>query len=87
MGVLSNAPAVLHDAFPERFFWVGFYLVKDKELHLGPFQGSVACFHIKRVVEFVERHGLGSIIIVPDVEKFSGHIMSSSQSRSIVVRY
>lgn len=86
MGVLSNVSAVLHDAFPERFFWVGFYLVKDKELYLGPFQGSVACFHIKK--------GCGvcgtawakvQTIIVPDVEKFSGHIACSSQSRSEIV--
>jgi L-methionine (R)-S-oxide reductase len=47
VGVLANVSAALHDAFPENFFWVGFYLVKDGELQLGPFQGPVACFRIK----------------------------------------
>ena len=48
VSVLSNVSAALHEAFPERFFWVGFYMVEDGELQLGPFQGSVACMHIKK---------------------------------------
>ena len=44
--ILANVSAALHDAFPERFFWVGFYRVVGDELLLGPFQGPVACYHI-----------------------------------------
>ncbi len=84
--VLSNVSAALHDAFLERFFWVGFYRVCDGELLLGPFQGPVACYHI----------GLGKgvcgtswqrreTLIVPDVEQFPGHIACSSLSRSEIV--
>lgn len=68
------------------FFWVGFYLVKNQELVLGPFQGPVACTRI----------GLGKgvcgtawqaakTIIVPDVELFPGHIACSSLSKSEIV--
>lgn len=47
IGILSNVSAALHDAFPERFFWTGFYLHdSEKTLSLGPFQGSVACYSI-----------------------------------------
>lgn len=86
MGVLANVSAAMHDAFPESFFWVGFYLVKDNVLHLGPFQGPVACYLIP--------YGKGvcgsawaeeSTLIVPDVEKFPGHIACSSLSRSEIV--
>ncbi|MGI6243541.1 MAG: GAF domain-containing protein [Prevotella sp.] len=86
MAVLSNVSAALHDAFPERFFWVGFYRVKSKELLLGPFQGPVACFRI------AYGNGVcgtawqrGETVIVPDVELFPGHIACSSLSRSEIV--
>lgn len=46
VSVLANTSAALKEAFG--FFWVGFYLVHDGELHLGPFQGSVACYRIKK---------------------------------------
>ena len=46
--VLANVASALHFAFPERFFWTGFYLVCGEELQLGPFQGTVACMHIAR---------------------------------------
>lgn len=42
--LLANTAAALHDAFG--FFWVGFYMVKEDRLVLGPFQGSVACYRI-----------------------------------------
>ncbi len=85
---LSNIAALLHDTFPERFFWVGFYMVEkaSDELVLGPFQGPVACFRIKR--------GKGvcgtawqqkQSIVVADVEQFPGHIACSSLSRSEIV--
>ena len=87
IGILANVSAVLHEAFPESFFWTGFYLHEGgKALRLGPFQGSVACY----VIPF----GKGvcgkaweeeRTLIVPDVEKFPGHIACSSLSRSEIV--
>jgi L-methionine (R)-S-oxide reductase len=81
---LANIAAALKEQF--NFFWVGFYLVKDDELVLGPFQGPVACTRIKK-----SRGVCGTAweqantIIVPDVEKFPGHIACSSLSRSEIV--
>ena len=87
VGILANVSAALHDAFPERFFWIGFYLYEEKEtLSLGPFQGSVACYSIpygKGVCGKAWEEG--RTLIVPDVEKFPGHIACSSLSRSEIV--
>ena len=74
-GILANVSAAMKEAFPERFFWVGFYLVRNGVLRLGPFQGSVACYEIpfgKGVcgTAWKER----KTIIVDDVETFPGHI-------------
>jgi len=81
---LANISAALKQAFG--FFWVGFYLVKESELVLGPFQGPVACTRIplgKGVcgTAWKER----KTIIVPDVEQFPGHIACSSESKSEIV--
>ena len=81
---LANIAAALKQAFG--FFWVGFYLVKDNELVLGPFQGPVACTRIpfgKGVcgTAWKERR----TIIVPDVEQFPGHIACNSASKSEIV--
>ena len=46
MSVLSNASALMREVMGERYFWVGFYLVENDQLVLGPFQGSVACYRI-----------------------------------------
>ncbi len=84
--ILANVSAALHDAFPERFFWVGFYRVVGDELLLGPFQGPVACYHIgygKGVCGTAWQRG--ETIVVPDVEAFPGHIACSSLSRSEIV--
>lgn len=84
--ILANVSAALHDAFPTRFFWVGFYVVRNGELVLGPFQGPVACMHIQK-----GRGVCGTAwqrdeaIIVDDVEQFPGHIACSSLSRSEMV--
>ncbi|AXY76687.1 GAF domain-containing protein [Paraflavitalea soli] len=81
---LANVVAALKEQFG--WFWVGFYLVKEKELVLGPFQGPVACTRI--------RYGKGvcgssweqkQTLIVPDVEQFPGHIACSSLSKSEIV--
>ena len=81
---LSNIAAALRQTFG--FFWVGFYLVKDKQLVLGPFQGPIACTRIsfgKGVcgTSWKEKR----TIIVPDVEAFPGHIACSSASKSEIV--
>lgn len=81
---LSNIAAALHQTFG--FFWVGFYLVKEGQLVLGPFQGPVACTRIdfgKGVCGTAwERR---AVIVVPDVDKFPGHIACSSLSKSEIV--
>jgi L-methionine (R)-S-oxide reductase len=81
---LANVAAALKEQF--KWFWVGFYLVKNNELVVGPFQGPVACTRIKKGrgvcgTSWAE----AKIIIVDDVEKFPGHIACSSLSRSEIV--
>jgi len=81
---MANLSALIQDTF--HFWWCGFYLVKDNELVLGPFQGPVACTRIgfgKGVcgTAWKERQ----TVIVPDVEKFPGHIACSAASRSEIV--
>ena len=81
---LANVAAVLKEAFG--FFWVGFYLAKDGELVLGPFQGPLACTRIK-FGEGVCGHAFATAktVIVPNVDEFPCHIACSSASRSEVV--
>ena len=81
---LANIAAVLREAFG--FFWVGFYLSKDGQLVLGPFQGPVACTRI-RFDQGVCGHAYTTrqTIIVPDVDQFPGHIACASASRSEIV--
>jgi len=81
---LANISAVLKEQF--NWLWVGFYLLKDDELVLGPFQGPVACTRIamgKGVCGTTAQRK--ETIIVPDVEAFPGHIACSSASRSEIV--
>lgn len=83
-GVLANTAAALREAFG--YFWVGFYLVDGERLLLGPFQGSAACFSIGKGRGVCGQAWLqGRTLLVPDVEKFPGHIACSSLSRSEVV--
>ena len=81
---LANLSAALHDTFG--WWWVGFYWVKNDELVLGPFQGTIACTRIK--------FGKGvcgtawkeaKSLLVPDVNSFTGHIACSSSSVSEIV--
>ncbi|WP_293298696.1 GAF domain-containing protein [Pedobacter sp. UBA4863] len=81
---LANVCAALKEQF--NWFWVGFYLVKEEELVLGPFQGPVACTRIKK--------GKGvcgaswqqeKILVVPNVDEFPGHIACASASKSEIV--
>lgn len=81
---LANLAAALKQTMD--FFWVGFYLVKGKQLVLGPFQGPIACTRIdfgRGVCGTVWKEG--KTIVVPDVDKFPGHIACSSASRSEIV--
>jgi len=81
---LANTAAALHQAFG--FFWVGFYLVKDDELVLAPFQGPIACTRIKRGRGVCGAAWESAMtIIVPDVEQFPGHIACNSDSKSEIV--
>lgn len=81
---LANVTAALKEAFG--FFWIGFYLKKENQLVLGPFQGSLACTRID-----FNRGVCGhcyktkKIVIVPDVDEFPGHIACSSASKSEIV--
>ena len=81
---LANVAAALKEAF--NFFWIGFYIVKNNQLVLGPFQGPVACTRIA--------YGKGvcgtswkdkKAIVVDDVNQFPGHIACSSLSQSEIV--
>lgn len=81
---LANICAALKQQFG--WLWIGFYLVKDNELVLGPFQGPIACTRIAK-----GRGVCGAawqqqqVIVVPDVDQFPGHIACSSASRSEIV--
>ena len=81
---MANISAALKEVFD--FFWVGFYVIKEDQLVLGPFQGPIACTRI--------RYGKGvcgkawkeqKTIVVPNVDEFPGHIACSSLSKSEIV--
>lgn len=81
---LANISAALKEQFG--WLWVGFYLVKNDELVLGPFQGPVACTRIRKGRGVCgTAWQIAQTLIVPDVEKFPGHITCSSLSRSEIV--
>ncbi|MDH5597483.1 MAG: GAF domain-containing protein [Cyclobacteriaceae bacterium] len=81
---LGNTIAALKSVLG--FFWIGFYIVKEDELVLGPFQGSVACTRIKKGKGVCGTcWEKGEVIIVPDVDQFPGHIACSSLSKSEIV--
>ena len=81
---MANVAAMLHETFG--FWWTGFYRVVGEELVLGPFQGPMACTRIRK------GRGVCGMAwqreetqVVPDVDKFPGHIACSSASRSEIV--
>lgn len=81
---LANITAALKEQFG--WFWTGFYLVKDNELVLGPFQGPIACTRIRKGKGVCGTSWeQGKTLIVDDVEQFPGHIACSSLSRSEIV--
>lgn len=86
---LATAASMLAQAFPERFFWTGFYLVdpeRPRELVIGPYQGSLGCLRIP-----FDKGVCGACatrresIVVPDVHVFPGHIACDSRSNSEIV--
>lgn len=84
VSVMANVAALLHAEM--RPWWTGFYTVEGDSLLLGPFQGPVACYRIKRGhgvcgTAWAERR----TIVVPDVDRFPGHIACSDRSRSEIV--
>ena len=86
---LASAASLLAQAFPDRFFWTGFYFVdpdKPRELVIGPYQGTLGCIRIP-----FDKGVCGACatrresIIVPDVHAFPGHIACDSRSNSEIV--
>jgi GAF domain-containing protein len=84
VSILANVSAALKQSFG--FFWVGFYIVKNDKLMLGPFQGTIACMEIpygKGVCGTAWKEK--STQLVPDVDLFPGHIACSNASKSEIV--
>ncbi|MBR3374829.1 MAG: GAF domain-containing protein [Firmicutes bacterium] len=83
--VMANVSALLFSEMPE-VNWAGFYLVKEDDLILGPFQGKVACVRIARGKGVCgTAWDTDSVQLVPDVHAFPGHIACDSASRSEIV--
>ncbi|MFH2094426.1 MAG: GAF domain-containing protein [Bacteroidota bacterium] len=82
---MATIAAVLHNKF-DHFYWTGFYLLRDGELLVGPYQGTVACVRLEKK-KGVCWAGInsGSPVIVPNVEEFEGHIACDSRSKSEIV--
>lgn len=81
---MANVAAVLKSQF--NWFWVGFYLVKNEELVVGPYQGPLACTRIKKGRGVCGKSWAEEIpVLVNDVNSFPGHIACSSLSRSEIV--
>ena len=85
MSRMATVAAILHHK-RDGFFWTGFYLLRDGNLLVGPYQGPVACQVLAKDTG-VCWWGIsqGKTIIVPDVEQFPGHIACDSRSRSEIV--
>ena len=82
---MATINAILYHKM-DGFFWVGFYLLKDGRLLVGPYQGPVACLELpKNKGVCWEGINLGKSVIVPDVHQFPGHIACDSRSQSEIV--
>ncbi|MFH4904465.1 MULTISPECIES: GAF domain-containing protein [Staphylococcus] len=85
IAILSNVSALLNDSI-DQINWIGFYLVEDNELILGPFQGHPACVHIA-----IGKGVCGTAVaqdktqLVEDVNAFPGHIACDANSKSEIV--
>lgn len=81
---MANLAAILKQQFG--WLWVGFYIARGDELVLGPFQGPIACTRIRKGKGVCGKAWAdAATVVVPDVEKFPGHIACSSLSRSEIV--
>lgn len=81
---MANVAAAIHMA--TGYLWIGFYLVKENELVLGPFQGPIACTRIQKGKGVCgTAWSTQQTQIVPDVDAFPGHIACSSDSKSEIV--
>lgn len=85
IAILSNASALINDNM-DKINWVGFYLIEENELILGPFQGHPACVHIQ-----IGKGVCGTAVstnetqVVKDVHQFPGHIACDANSNSEIV--
>jgi len=82
---MATTSALLHHKMPD-FFWTGFYILKNEDLFVGPYQGPLACQMLKRHkgacwAGMLEKR----TIIIPDVHKYPGHITCDSRSNSEIV--
>ena len=83
--LLSNASALIYDSLPD-LNWAGFYLVKNDQLVLGPFQGKVACIHIAKGRGVCgTAWASNETQMIADVHQFQGHIACDSASNSEIV--
>jgi len=81
---MANVAAALYQGLG--YFWVGFYLVRNEELVLGPFQGPIACTRIKKGKGVCGKAWeTGKSVVIPDVNKFPGHIACNNTSQSEMV--
>lgn len=84
IAAMANVAAAIHHSFD--WLWTGFYLVKQDELVLGPFQGPIACTRIRKGKGVCgSAWQQAQTLVVPDVDAFPGHIACSSLSRSEIV--
>ncbi len=85
ISAMATIIAVIHHKMPHHF-WTGFYFVSDKnELHVGPYQGSVACQVLKDKGVCLHSVETRQAVVVKDVEEFPGHIACDSRSKSEIV--
>lgn len=81
---MANVASLIHSAF--QFHWTGFYIVRNEHLVLGPFQGPVACTRIAKGKGVCgSAWSKKTLLNVPDVEEFPGHIACSALSKSELV--
>ncbi len=81
LAAMATTCAVLHAKMPHHL-WTGFYFVAGDELHVGPYQGAVACQVLEGGGVCLRCARTGRPIIVPDVEHFPGHIACDPRARS-----
>jgi len=85
LAAMATICAVLHAKMPHHF-WTGFYFVaRENELHIGPYQGSVACQILKDRGVCLHSAQTRQAVVVPDVHAFPGHIACDSRSASEIV--